>query len=265
MTFGHCEVRLILHNIWQSIWDKSEVLICRTCWATHCELGEHIGNPLGTYREHRENTLGNREKWKKNPSTVRPASGEASFFLFYIKSTHRTCRDSPVPSPAVLATVTASQPLSRAQHAHDLQGLSRAPPAAAGHRHSQSFTTSVPSTGLKPELRQGRTDVVNLYIRYSISICYTPSTIHSTFCRSFYSVIVVWLHKIWVFQDSWLKSCCWSFYSVIVVWLCKIWVLQDSWLKSCCWSCYSVIVVLPCEAGVPVKWRRSSYCRPERR
>jgi len=25
------------------------------------------------------------EKWKKNPSTVRRASGEASFFLFYIK------------------------------------------------------------------------------------------------------------------------------------------------------------------------------------
>jgi hypothetical protein len=67
---------------------------------------------------------------------------------------------SPVPSPSqpvspspVLATVTASQPLSRAQ------------PALAGHRHSQSFTTSVPSTGLKPELRHRRTDVVNLYIR----------------------------------------------------------------------------------------------------
>jgi hypothetical protein len=54
--------------------------------------------------------------------------------------------DSPVPSPPVLATVTASQPLSRAQ------------PALAGHRHSQSFTTSVPSTGLKPELRPRRTD-----------------------------------------------------------------------------------------------------------
>ncbi len=36
------------NNICQSIWDKSEVLICRTCWGTHCELGEHIGNPLGT-------------------------------------------------------------------------------------------------------------------------------------------------------------------------------------------------------------------------
>ncbi len=30
-----------------------------------------------------------------------------------VPSTHRTCRDSPVPSPALLATVTASQPLSR--------------------------------------------------------------------------------------------------------------------------------------------------------
>jgi hypothetical protein len=36
------------NNICQSIWDKSEVLICRTCWGTHCELGEHIGNPLRT-------------------------------------------------------------------------------------------------------------------------------------------------------------------------------------------------------------------------
>jgi len=43
-----------------------------------------------------------------------------------------------MPSPPVLATVTASQPLSRAQHAEDLQGLSRAQPALAGHRHSQS-------------------------------------------------------------------------------------------------------------------------------
>jgi hypothetical protein len=32
----------------QSIWAKSEVLIWRTCWGTHCELGEHFGNPLGT-------------------------------------------------------------------------------------------------------------------------------------------------------------------------------------------------------------------------
>ncbi len=30
------------------IWAKSEVLIWRTCWGTHCELGEHFGNPLGT-------------------------------------------------------------------------------------------------------------------------------------------------------------------------------------------------------------------------
>jgi hypothetical protein len=30
-----------------------------------------------------------------------------------VPSTHRTCRDSPVPSPPLLATVTASQPLSR--------------------------------------------------------------------------------------------------------------------------------------------------------
>jgi hypothetical protein len=28
-------------------------------------LGEHIENPLGTYREHHGNMLGNRTKWKK--------------------------------------------------------------------------------------------------------------------------------------------------------------------------------------------------------
>ncbi|CAK9228349.1 unnamed protein product, partial [Sphagnum troendelagicum] len=30
-----------------------------------------------------------------------------------VPSLHRTCRNSPVPSPPLLATVTASQPLSR--------------------------------------------------------------------------------------------------------------------------------------------------------
>ncbi len=41
------------NNICQSVHDKNvhdknEVLIWRTCWGTHCELGEHIGNPLRT-------------------------------------------------------------------------------------------------------------------------------------------------------------------------------------------------------------------------
>jgi hypothetical protein len=27
----------------------------------HCEIGKHIGNPLGTSREHSVNTLGSRE------------------------------------------------------------------------------------------------------------------------------------------------------------------------------------------------------------
>jgi len=36
------------NNICQSIWDESELLIWRTCWGTHCELGEHIGNTLRT-------------------------------------------------------------------------------------------------------------------------------------------------------------------------------------------------------------------------
>jgi hypothetical protein len=48
-------------------------------------------------------------------STVRPASGEASFSLYYIK------------------------------HAQDLQGLSRAQSARAGHRHSQSAPLLCPA------------------------------------------------------------------------------------------------------------------------
>ncbi len=36
------------NNICQSTWAKSEVLIRRSCWGTHCELGEHFKNPLGT-------------------------------------------------------------------------------------------------------------------------------------------------------------------------------------------------------------------------
>jgi len=35
------------NTICQSIWDKSEVLR-RACWGTHWELGEHIGNLMGT-------------------------------------------------------------------------------------------------------------------------------------------------------------------------------------------------------------------------
>jgi hypothetical protein len=54
----------------------------------------------------------------------------------------------------------------------DLQGLSRAQPAHAGHRHSQSAPLPfLPGRALSsvcdgPELRHRRTDVVNLYITY---------------------------------------------------------------------------------------------------
>jgi hypothetical protein len=48
-------------------------------------------------------------------STVRPTSGEASFSLYYVK------------------------------HAQDLQGLSRAQSARAGHRHSQSAPLPCPA------------------------------------------------------------------------------------------------------------------------
>jgi len=103
------------------------------------------------------------------PCPARPCWPPSQPVIHYVRAQHGPETHNPgVPGRArsaglahpssvtpVLATVTASQPLSRAQ------------PALAGHRHSQSFTTSVPSTGLKPELRQGRTDVVNLYIRLS--------------------------------------------------------------------------------------------------
>ncbi len=36
-------------TIFQGIWDISEV-VWRTCWGKHCEIREHIGNPLGTWR-----------------------------------------------------------------------------------------------------------------------------------------------------------------------------------------------------------------------
>ncbi len=42
-----------------------------------------------------------------------------------VPSTHRTCRDSPVPSPPLLDTVTAGQPLSRAQHGPETRAPSR--------------------------------------------------------------------------------------------------------------------------------------------
>jgi len=77
-------------------------------------------------------------KLKKNKSKA-PWAFPLAEILLCVRF-RRTCRDSPV-----LATVTASQPLSRAQHAHDLQGLSRAQPARAGHRHSQSAPLPCPA------------------------------------------------------------------------------------------------------------------------
>jgi hypothetical protein len=61
-------------------------------------------------------------KLKKNKSKA-PWAFPLAEILLSVRL-RRTCRDSPVPSPPLLATVTASQPLSRAQ------------PAPAGHRHS---------------------------------------------------------------------------------------------------------------------------------
>ncbi len=49
------------NTICQSIWDKSEVLR-RTCWGTHWELGEHIGNLMGTNWELKGNIV--RTHWQ---------------------------------------------------------------------------------------------------------------------------------------------------------------------------------------------------------
>jgi len=49
-------------TIFQGIWDKSEMV-----WE---HVGEHIGNPLGTWREHSVNTLGSWEIWKNSPPWV---------------------------------------------------------------------------------------------------------------------------------------------------------------------------------------------------
>jgi hypothetical protein len=107
--------------------------------------------------------------------TVRPASGEASFSLYYIKhaqdpgAAHRHSQSASLPCPArtepagTLPCPARSQPLSRAQHAQSLQGLSRAQPAPAGHRHSQSaplpFLPGRARSAVRdgPELRHGQT------------------------------------------------------------------------------------------------------------
>ncbi len=60
--------------------------------------------------------------------------------------------------------------------AQDLQGLSRAQPAHAGHRHSQSAPLPfLPGRALSsvcdgPELCHRQTDVVNLYIRFCVCV-----------------------------------------------------------------------------------------------
>jgi hypothetical protein len=52
-------------NICQSIWDKSGVL-WRTCWGTHCELGEHTENLMGTHWELKWNMVGTHWEPGKN-------------------------------------------------------------------------------------------------------------------------------------------------------------------------------------------------------
>ncbi len=91
-----------------SIWDESEVLIWRTCWGTHCELGEHIEpirNLEGTPWEH----IGKRGKMEKNksfpPSKLKRNKSKAPWaFPLPERKTNpppppnKTCMESPCPS-----------------------------------------------------------------------------------------------------------------------------------------------------------------------
>jgi len=78
---------------------------------------------------------------------------EASFSLYYIKP-ERVWQDSNGVSSFSLYYI---------KHAQDLQGLSRAQPALAGHRHSQSaplpFLLGRAQSSVRdgPELRHGQT------------------------------------------------------------------------------------------------------------
>jgi len=67
-------------NICQSIWDKSEVLQ-RTCWGTHWEPDQ---NPLGTWRQHSENTLRTRKKWNKTLYLKNRTFYIGELFLFWV-------------------------------------------------------------------------------------------------------------------------------------------------------------------------------------
>jgi hypothetical protein len=70
-----------------------------------------------------------------------------------VPSTHRTCRDSPVPSPPLLATITASQPLS---------SFCRAGPGRP------DLHTRAPS----------RTDYVNLIYKFITCVHLSDTTFH---------------------------------------------------------------------------------------
>jgi len=53
----------------------------RTCWGTHCKLGEHVGSPLGISWEH----IGNKKKSNTHPP---PREKETWAPWVHIVSTH---------------------------------------------------------------------------------------------------------------------------------------------------------------------------------
>jgi len=107
-----------------------------------------VGNPPGVIgKKYRPTLVGGISGLKVLKPPSQPVSPSP------VPSTHRTCRDSPVPSPPQLATVTASQPLCR---------FCRAGPG----RPSVTDPSSV-------------ADVVNLYIRYSKETLLSLKTVAS--------------------------------------------------------------------------------------
>jgi hypothetical protein len=50
-------------------------VLWRTCWGTHWELGEHIGNLIGTHWEFEGNIVGTHwEPWKNEKKSFAPSN-----------------------------------------------------------------------------------------------------------------------------------------------------------------------------------------------
>jgi hypothetical protein len=139
----------------------------------HCEAQTGHASPFPSWATERKE----RDDWARVPGLVSATAPE----------TQGPCSDPPVakslvygPGPESLWGDRASSPTRFNTYSHgsthmgaaqDLQGLSRAQPAHAGHHHSQSAPLSfLPGRALSsvcdgPKLRHRQTDVVNSYIR----------------------------------------------------------------------------------------------------